>query len=90
MDYFFFFYDSLTTSLHLAGQAERPNSKFLSRGVDTSQLKYIISVHLSNSKYFIEKNFGILTRIWISILGGPKLFSRGQTLGAKSAKSVSM
>ena len=76
----------LTASSHLAGQAERPNPKLLSRGEDRSPLKYIISVLLSNSEYFIEKNFGLLTRVWVSVLGGPRLLSRGQTLGAKSAK----
>ena len=63
-----------------------PNPKLLSRGEDRSPLKYIISVLLSDSKYFIEKKFGLSTRVWISILGGPKLLLRGQTLGAKSAK----
>ena len=73
-------------SSHLASQAKRPNPKFLSRGEDRSPLKYIISVILSDSQYFIEKKFGLSTRVWVSILGEPKLFSRGQTLGTKSAK----
>ena len=47
---------------------------------------YIISVLLSDSEYFIEKKFGLSTRVWVSVLGGPKFLSRGQTLGAKSAK----
>ena len=70
----------------MAGQVERQNPKLLSRGEDGSPLKYIISVILSDSKYFIEINFGLSTRVWISVLGGPKLLSRGQTLGAKSVK----
>ena len=43
----------------LAGQAERPNPKLLSRGEDRSLLKYIISFLLSDSEYFIEKKFGL-------------------------------
>ena len=76
----------LTISSHLASQAKRPNPKLLSRGEDKSPLKYIISVLLSYSKYFIEKKFGLSNRVWISIFGGPKVLSRGQTLSAKSAK----
>ena len=49
------FYTISRASLHLAGQAKRPNPKLLSRGDDISQLKYTISVFLSVSKYFIEK-----------------------------------
>ena len=64
-------------SLHFAGQAKRPNPKLLSRGEDRSPLKYIISVILSDSKYFIEKRFCLLTRVWVSILGRPKFLSRG-------------
>ena len=41
---------------------------------------------MSDYEYFIEKEFGLLTRVWVSVLGGPKLLSRGQTLGAKSVK----
>ena len=74
-------------SSHLAGQAERPNPKLLSRGKDRSPLKYIINVLLLDSKYFIKKKFGLSTRVWISVLGGPKFLSRGQTLGTKSAKN---
>ena len=76
----------LKASSHLAGQAKRPNPKLLSRGEDISPLKYIISIFLSNSEYFIEKKYGLSTRVWISVLGGPKLLSRGQTLGTKSTK----
>ena len=64
----------LRASLHMAGQIERPNPKLLSRGEDKS------------SEYFIEKKFGLSTRVWVSVLVGPKLLSRGQTLGAKSVK----
>ena len=70
----------------MAGQVKRLNPKFLSRGEERSPLKYIISVLLSDSEYFIEKKFGLSTRFWISVLEGSKLLSRGQTLGAKSAK----
>ena len=73
-------------SSHLANQVERPNPKLLFRGKDRSPLKYIISVLLSDSKYFIKKKFGLSTKVWVSVLGGPKLLLRGQTLGAKSAK----
>ena len=76
----------LRASSHLAGRTERSNPKLLSRGEDRSSLKYIISVLLSNSEYFIEKKFDLSTRVWISVFDAPKLFSRGQTLGAKSAK----
>ena len=75
--------DFLTAFSHLAGQT--PNPKLLSRGEDRSSLKYIISVLLSDSEYFIENKFGLLTRVWVFVLKGPKLLSRGQTLGAKSA-----
>ena len=70
----------------MAGQVKRPNPKLLSRGEDKSPLKYIISVFLSDFEYFIEKKFGLSTRVWVSVLGGPKFLSRGQTLGAKSVK----
>ena len=70
-------------SSHLA---ERPNPKLLSKGEDKSSLKYIINVLLSDSEYFIEKKFDLSTRVWVSVFDAPKLFSRGQTLGAKSAK----
>ena len=70
----------------MAGQVERPNPKLLFKSKERSPLKYIISVLLSDSEYFIGKNFGLLTRVWVFILRGPKLLSRGQTLGAKSAK----
>ena len=76
----------LMASSHLAGQAHRQNPKLLSRVKDRSLSKYIISVLLSDSEYFIEKKFGLSTRVRISILREPKLLSRGQTLGAKSAK----
>ena len=76
----------LRASSDLASQAERPNPKFLSKGEDRSPLKYIINVLFSDCEYFIEKKFGLSTRVWVSVLGGSKLLSRGQTLGAKSAK----
>ena len=55
-------------SSHLVGQAERPNLKFLSRGEVRDPLKYIISVLLSDSEYFIEKKFGLSTKVWVSVL----------------------
>ena len=72
-------------SSHLASQSREAKPKLLSRGEDRSPLKYIINVLLSDSEYFIEKKFGLSTRVWVSLLGGPKHLSRGQTLGAKSA-----
>ena len=83
---FFLFQSYLTASSHLVSQAKRPNPKLFSRGEDKSPLKYIFSVLLSNFEYFIEKKFGLSIRVWVFVLGGPKLLSRGQTLGAKSAK----
>ena len=83
------FYTTLKASSHLVGQAERPNPKLLSRGEDISPLKCIISVFLSDSKYFIEKKFDLLTRVWVSVLGGPKLLLRGQTSSAKSTENCS-
>ena len=65
-------------------RSQTPNSSLEMK--NKSSLKYINSVFLSDSEYFIEKKFGLLTKVWVSILGGPKLLSRGQTLGAKSAK----
>ena len=76
----------LRASSHLADRTKRPNPKLLSRGEDRSSLKYIISVLLLDSEYFIEKKFDLSTRVWVSVSDAPKLFSRGQTLGAKSAK----
>ena len=76
----------IRASTHLASHIERSNSKLLSRGKDRSSLKYIINVLLSNFEYSIRKKFGLLTKVWVSVLGGPKLLSRGQTLDAKSAK----
>ena len=75
---------TLRASSDLAGQAERPNPKLLSKGEDRSPLKYIINVLLSNSKYFIEKKFGLSTRVWVSVLEGPKL------LAPKVPKSAAM
>ena len=75
---------NVTASSHLAGQADRPNPKLLSKGEDRSPLKYIISVLLSDFEYFIEKKFGLSTRVWVFVLGGPKPLSRVQTLSAKS------
>ena len=57
----------ITASSHLADQAKRPNPKLLSKGEDKSPLNYIISVLLSNSEYFIEKMFGLLTNTYIYI-----------------------
>ena len=70
----------------MAGQVEKLNPKLLSRGEDRSPLKYIINVLMSDSEYFIEKKFGLSTRVWVSDLGGPKLLSRGQSFGIKSVK----
>ena len=72
---------------YLAGQTERSKLKLLSRGEERSPLKYIINVLLSDFEYFIKKKVGLSTRIWISILGKPKLLSKGQTFGTKSAKN---
>ena len=72
-------------SSDLAGQAERSNPKLFSRGEDRSPLKYIVSVLLLDSEYFIEKKFDLSTRVWVSVPGG-KLLSRDRTLGVKSAK----
>ena len=41
---------------------------------------------LLDFEYFIEKMFGLLARVWVSILGVPTLLLRGQTLRAESAK----
>ena len=76
----------MRASAYLVGQNERPNPKLLSRGEDKGSLKYIISVLLSDFEYFIEKKFDLSTRVWVSVFDAPKLFLRGQTLGAKSAK----
>ena len=71
---------------HYAVQAERPLPKFLSRAERRSSLKYIMSVFLSNSEYFIEKKFDLLTRVWIYILSVPKLLPKGQIFSTKNAK----
>ena len=80
--------DILMASSHLASLAKRPNPKLLSRGEDKSPLKYIITIFLSNSQYFIEKKFVLSTRVWVSILGGPKLLPRGQTLWCQKCQKV--
>ena len=41
--------------IHYAAQAERSLPEFLLRGERRGPLKYIMSVHLSNFEYFIEK-----------------------------------
>ena len=73
-------------SSHYAAQAYRPSPKLLSRGEGRSPFKYIMSVLLSHFEYFIEKMFNLSVRVWVSILGVPKLLPRGQTLDAKSTK----
>ena len=75
--FFFRGCSGIRASSHMAGQVRSP-------------LKYIISVLLSDSEYFIEKKFGLSTRVWVFVLEGPKLLSSGRTLGAKSAKSVAI
>ena len=70
----------------MADQVERPNPKFLLRGEDRSSLN-ILSMHFCHIlSILLKKRFGLSTRVWVSVLGGPKLLSRGQTLGAKSVK----
>ena len=58
----------------------------LERKERISPLKYIMSVVLLVFEYFIEKKFGLSTRVWIFILEVPKFLPKGQILGAKSAK----
>ena len=67
-------------SSRYAGQVKR------SLPLERSPLKYITSVLLSDFDYFIEKKFGLSTRVWVSILGGTKLLPRGKTLDTKGAK----
>ena len=45
-----------------------------------------MSVLLSNFEYFIKKKFHLSIRVWISILGVPKLLPGGGTLDAINAK----
>ena len=45
-----------------------------------------MSIILSNCEYFIEKQFGLLTRVWVFIFIGPKLLLGVQTLDAKTTK----
>ena len=71
---------------HYAIQVERPLPKLLLRGEGRSPLKYIMSVLLIDFKYFIEKIFGFLTRVWVSILCVSKHLLRGKNFGTKSAK----
>ena len=59
--------------------------KLLSRVEGRSPLKYIMSVFLSKFEYFTKKNSSLSTRVWVSILGVPKLLPRGQILGTNSA-----
>ena len=60
-------------SSHYATQAKTPLPKLLSRGERRSPLKYIMDVFLLDFEYFIEKKFGLLIRVWISIFSVPKL-----------------
>ena len=54
-------------------RGRRPNSSyFWARGEWRSPLKYII--------------FHLLARVWVSVFDVSKLFPKGQTLGAKSAR----
>ena len=75
----------IRSSLHYIVQVERLLPKLLSGSERRSLLKYIINTLLSDFEYFIEKVFGLSTRVWIPIHGVLKLLPRGQTLGAKSA-----
>ena len=51
----------------LCCQDERLLLEFLSRGEERSPLKYIICILLLDFEYFIEKKFGLSTRVWIFI-----------------------
>ena len=53
-----------------------------------SPLNCIMTVFLSDFKYFIEKKFGLLAKVWISNFNVPKLLLRVQNLGAKLPKSA--
>ena len=79
-------FDCILGPLHTWSVKPRGQTPNSSREVKTKVIKYIINALLSDFEYFIEKKFGLLTRVWISVLGGPKLLSRGQTLGTKSIK----
>ena len=70
----------------LYAQVERSLPKLLLRGEGKSPLKYIMSVLLLDFEYFIEKQFHLLTRVWVFILGGSKFLLGDQTLVTKSAK----
>ena len=45
-----------------------------------------MSVLLSDFEYFIQKKFGLLIEVWVSILGVSKLLLRVQTLSTKRVK----
>ena len=74
-----------TASSHLAGRTERPNPK-LSRGEDKSSLKYIISVLLSNSEYFIEKSLTSRLEFGFPFSMHPNSSQEAKLLVPKSAK----
>ena len=75
---------------HYAAQTKKPLSKLLLRGERRSPLKYIMSIFLSNFEYFIEKMFGLYTRIWISFLVCPNSCQEAKLLVPKMPKSASM
>ena len=74
----------------LADQAERPNPKLLSKGEDRSPLKYIISVLLLDSEYFIEKKFGLSLEFGFPFLKDPNSYREVKFLAPKVPKSVAM
>ena len=52
----------------LCCQAKRLLPKLLSKDEGRSSIKYMLSVLLLDFEYLIEKMFGLLARVWISIL----------------------
>ena len=80
----------LRASSDLANQAERSNPKLLSRGEDRSLLKYIISVLLLDSEYFIEKSLTSRLEFGFPLLEDPNSCREVELLVLKVPKSVAM
>ena len=74
----------------MAGQVKRPNAKLLSRGEKRSPLKYIISVLLSDSEYFIEKSLASRLEFGFLFLKDPNSSREVKLLAPKVPKSAAM
>ena len=77
-----FMYNSIVnqrSSLHLAAQVKRSNSKLLSRGEERVHQNILLDSFNQILSILLKKKFGLSTKVWVSILRRPKILARGQT-----------